>query len=434
MARNFFVIKLSRAFGNLSAAAFAAIETVESYLGLPKKITQSLDYRRSWRKYFPTPTAVESSLLPREKCLWIHGASLGELEDVAAFFTNEKLLRESGFSFAQLVLTSSSPSALGALQKWQSMLQPVYAGPLPPEDRTELRDFLAHFTLDTFILSHSDFWPVALDEIRARAAQILWLPKSLRTPPHRLTTYCLDPEKTWIGARELLETSPTTVANFRTEFIGALRLDRILERIQRRRDRRSENPDHVLEKYQAAPDPQKISVLVGSAWPEDAQFIATALAHLSTAEQAQFQWVVIPHEIKDAHILAQIQSHLPGARILSVEGVLLEAYENFRLAFVGGGLGTGLHSVIEAALWDLPVVCGADLRKQPEAPALVRAGLLFPQESPEKFAHWLRALLRPDISLQISTQARATAAQLRQQKGASARLAGYINKIRSRIS
>jgi len=77
------------------------------------KITLGLDYRKRWKEFLKK---IPSST----PALWIHGASLGELEDLASFFLNEELLKLAHYSFDRLIITSATPSAEAILLKIQN--------------------------------------------------------------------------------------------------------------------------------------------------------------------------------------------------------------------------------------------------------------------------------------------------------------------------
>ena len=210
-----------------------------------------------------------------------------------------------------------------------------------------------------------------------------------------------------------------------TEFvwIGNPRLDRILNRIQGQRDR----DHHVLEDSRARPDTLKLSLLMGSAWPEDAAVLAEAMGHLTPAEQEHIQIVVIPHVTDEVHVVASIQHLLPMARILRLQGILLEAYQDFDLAFVGGGFRTGLHSVLEPALWGVPIFCGPQLRKQPEAPELEAEGVLMTVVSAEELALTLRRYIEtPEAFETLRRKTLGVAEQMKASTGASKRLSRLV--------
>ncbi|MEO5667865.1 MAG: glycosyltransferase N-terminal domain-containing protein [Bdellovibrionota bacterium] len=405
---------------------FKGLHVTEALFGLPKSISDSLHFRENWEQFL-----VRASPVPT---LWIHGASVGELEDLANFFLNEEALKEAGYDSSRLVVTASSPSAKPFLERLRQRGLVIYAGPIPSEDPQKITSFLETLQPELLVLSHSDLWPnlmLAAQE-RALARGIVWMPAKASSATS-LFENVVRPEKLIaVGVRSAFEVDAlrTRLSNYSSSqivWIGNPRLDRIASRIldQQSRDH------HVLEESRARPDNRKLSLLMGSAWPEDAAVLAEALKALSTEDQARIQIVVIPHVTDDMHVVASIQHLLPMARILRIQGVLLEAYQDFDLAFVGGGFRTGLHSVLEPALWGLPIFCGPQLRKQIEAPELEALGALHPIVSAALLSQQLSTYLSRPEALQAATAAsRAASDKMKASTGASKRLSHLLGASR----
>jgi 3-deoxy-D-manno-octulosonic-acid transferase len=403
-----------------SGALFRGLEAADAWMGLPEKLAESLAFRREWR----------ASLRPHRsegRALWIHGASVGELEDLADFFLSKDRLMQAGFAPDQVVVTGSSVSARSRLREWAETHALRYAGPLPPEKSSEIDAFLEVLDPGFLILSHSDVWPLLLHRARKRLSRaLLWLPA--KTDAARtLAPRCLAPLLAHIGSR-----SPGDVEHWATlqqgvgsSFVGNPRIDRILARIEAARL----NEGHVLEPQKAAPESDKLSVLLGSAWTEDAEVWAHALALLDDAERARLQLVVLPHHFEDPHQVASIQLQLPKARILPLGGVLLEAYSGFTLSYVGGGFRTGLHNVLEPALWGQPILCGPKTENQPEAEILAQAGQLRICADASALAAQLLEALSPDTLLDWKSRAQASGLRLTEGRGAAQRLALLVSQL-----
>ena len=61
------------------------------------------------------------------------------------------------------------------------------------------------------------------------------------------------------------------------------------------------------------------------------------------------------------------------ARVLIIDniGMLSSAYRYAHIAEIGGGFGKGIHNVLEAACWGIPVVFGPNHKKFREAVELI---------------------------------------------------------------
>lgn len=406
----------------ISTSVYRAAKFADAWFGLPAKAAESLRFRQDWRSSVKGVAKIDSSAPPARR-LWIHGASVGELEDVAAFFLNDDTLAEARLSRSDIVLTAASVSA----KAWLAKLNRegfAYAGPLPPEEPREVRAFLHTLRPQVMLISQSDLWPVALSVARTHMnGGAVWLPARVPERPWLAETLFRNGFVKVVAARTTEDRTAldgsALVGGARVDFIGNPRVDRIL-------DRQNAQSAHPLESLGAAPDPDRLSILLGSCWPEDAAVVAGALADLTQAERERLQVVAIPHETRDPHLVASIQNLLPTARVLAVQGVLSASYRGFDAALVGGGFRTGLHNVVEPALCETPAWCGPRTRAQPEAVLLQKLGQLSVVHDSAELAADIRARLAPGGREARRQPARQARAALDTHRGATRRLAQLI--------
>ncbi|NCN28447.1 hypothetical protein GW915_12840 [bacterium] len=398
-----------------SRILYATAEIIDAFVLLSDKFNNSLSYRRQWRLYLRRPPASET--------LWIHGASAGELEDLAAFFSNENNLKAIGFSHKQLILTSSSVSADSKLKLWGNKFNLCYAGPIPPESRSNCAEFFKRLKPKLLILSHSDVWPTLFSEAaRTKKLKALWLPAKNKDLGY-VRKSLLKKILLHIGLRNKSDSF-----DFRVEqsFIGNPRIDRVLERIKIE----TTSTQHVLDFDQCQPKLGFINIIIGSAWREDAQFLSKAIQRLKPETIEKLNIVLIPHDPQNSHEVALIKNQLSFAQISLTEGILLEAYKGFSLAFVGGGFRTGLHSILEPALWGLPVLCGPKLEKQPEAKTLGESRQLFSYSNPQDLALFLENFSSDqNFQKEILEGCKVSRDKLSSARGANIRLVETIKSL-----
>jgi 3-deoxy-D-manno-octulosonic-acid transferase len=130
--------------------------------------------------------------------------------------------------------------------------------------------------------------------------------------------------------------------------------------------------------------------VAGSSWPPDEEiFIKYFNVH------KDWKLIIAPHVIGEDH-LKQIEKLLEGRKVIrykSVEiktlnsqlqdadvliidcfGLLSSIYHYGDVAYVGGGFGVGIHNLLEAAVWDVPVFFGPNNQKFHEAQGLKQSG------------------------------------------------------------
>jgi 3-deoxy-D-manno-octulosonic-acid transferase len=98
------------------------------------------------------------------------------------------------------------------------------------------------------------------------------------------------------------------------------------------------------------------------------------------------KWIFAPHEIGQANIdrleklfsadvvkFSELTEKSAGARVLIMDnmGMLSSTYRYAYIAEVGGGFGKGIHNVLEAACWGIPVIFGPNHKKFREAVELI---------------------------------------------------------------
>ena len=83
--------------------------------------------------------------------------------------------------------------------------------------------------------------------------------------------------------------------------------------------------------------------------------------------------------------------------IIDTIGILTKVYSYADIAYVGGGMGTtGLHNVLEPAVFGIPVIIGKNYDKFNEAKELVALGGVSSVNSKETFAKGMNSLINSE--------------------------------------
>ncbi|GAB3315983.1 glycosyltransferase N-terminal domain-containing protein [Larkinella ripae] len=138
-------------------------------------------------------------------------------------------------------------------------------------------------------------------------------------------------------------------------------------------------------------------LVVGSAWQADLQVL---LPFLNRFDQP-LKVIIAPHEIHDDEI-ERWRSQLPGQTVRFSEaqsrppallrsannliidnvGMLSSLYQYGEFAYIGGAFGKGLHNILEAATFRMPLFFGPNYGKFQEAVDLAKTGGAFPVSDP----------------------------------------------------
>jgi 3-deoxy-D-manno-octulosonic-acid transferase len=152
-------------------------------------------------------------------------------------------------------------------------------------------------------------------------------------------------------------------------------------------------------------------VVMGSIWPEDEQLYTEFI----NRSASNVKFIIAPHKIDHTKIDAflktidkkwilysemddrAIKEH--DILIIDTIGLLTKIYSYADVAYVGGAMGnSGLHNILEAATFGIPIVIGKNFSKFPEALKLQHIGGLFSVKNSEEFTEILSKLVMdPDF-------------------------------------
>jgi len=147
--------------------------------------------------------------------------------------------------------------------------------------------------------------------------------------------------------------------------------------------------------------------VVGSAWQEDLDVLIPFI------NENKLKFIVAPHEINET-FLQQFQKALTVKSILYSKaegmdldeyvvliidnvGMLSRLYRYGEFAYIGGAFGKGLHNVLEAACYGIPVLFGdKNYQKFQEAVDLINRGGAFPVMDYPDLKHKFEMLNTPE--------------------------------------
>jgi 3-deoxy-D-manno-octulosonic-acid transferase len=132
--------------------------------------------------------------------------------------------------------------------------------------------------------------------------------------------------------------------------------------------------------------------IAGSSWRYDEEHILPAFVKVKE-RLGDIVMIIVPHEPTDENV-KRIESKLDGkARsirfsriknysdenviIVDTVGLLLTLYQYADVAYIGGSFKYGVHNVLEAAVYGIPIIYGPKIQNSQEAKKLVHLGAGF---------------------------------------------------------
>ncbi|MBF1449355.1 MAG: 3-deoxy-D-manno-octulosonic acid transferase [Prevotella oris] len=329
--------------------------------------------KKMWAGERQAVKVLKEKVDPEARYIWFHAASLGEFEQGRPLIEH---LRETHPEY-KILLTFFSPSGYEVRKNYEGADIICY---LPLDTIRNARRFLrAVKPVMAFFIKY-EFWYNYLHILQHRGVPTYSVSSIFR--PDQIFFQ-------WYGrqyGRVLKCFTHFFVQNLESkallaklgitdvDVVGDTRFDRVLQ------IKEASKQLPIVEQFTA--HAQKVFV-AGSSWlPDEEIFIKYFDIH------KDWKLIIAPHVISDEH-LSQIFELLKGRRlvryteateenvkdaevlIIDCFGLLSSIYHYGTVSYVGGGFGVGIHNVLEAAVWDIPVVFGPNNKHFQEAQGLM---------------------------------------------------------------
>lgn len=403
------------------------------------KLGAAIEERKTWQATWRSRLAK----VPKERRILIHVSSVGELEQIRPVLEQWRAKENRPF-----LLSYFSPSVAKLVRDFSFV---DAAACLPFDDRAEMAEFFALLEPSAIVLNRYDLWPNFFAEAKRRQIPIALINASL--PPRglwgklslALRASLLRQLAIWAYVDSFAASAwerfvaPGTAAMVS----GDPRVDRALTRAREGKARRE------MERISAcwAFDRERL-IVAGSTWPADHELLLPALREVrSRPETESAKLVLVPHEPTreclqsverelERHKLSAVRlsalesaGKAQSAEVLLVDalGILAELYCLGAVAYVGGGFGRCIHSIIEPAGHGLAVAFGPRHQRVPEAKTMILLGAAQSFASPVEsrdLANWFVANMRGGARFQKGRD--AVEYFMKMHKGAGERTAEFL--------
>jgi len=337
---------------------------------------------------------IRSEIDHSSDIVWVHCASVGEFEQGRPLIEQYK----SENPDKKILLTFFSPSGY-ELRKNYSKADWVYY--LPIDVRRNAVAFLDTVQPSMALFIKYEYWFNYLFELKRRNIPT-YVVSAIFMPGQRFFS--------WYGTifRKMLRCFSHIFVQdeLSKELLGGIGIDNVTVSGDTRFDR-------VQAVAAAGRDIPQIKIfaeghscwVAGSTWPADEKIISAALGKLPSNKL-----VIAPHEVDKKHIENLLElfqgykvvrytevadqemnaeqiSRLEAADIMIIDtiGILSSVYRYSEFAYIGGGFGTGIHNILEAATYGVPVIFGPKHTRFKEAVDLVAKGGAKSITSQEEF-------------------------------------------------
>ena len=315
---------------------------------------------------------LRNAIDEQSNIIWFHCASLGELEQGRPVIEVYKKQNPDH----KILLTFFSPSGYEIRKNYTGVDWVFY---LPIDTKSNAKEFLSIVKPIKVIFVKYEFWQNFLKELYKNKVPVYLISAIFRKDQLFFK---------WYGGwyRKLLNCFAHIFVQNDESFtlLKAININHISVAGDTRFDR----------VYEIASNAKKISeadefsegnkvIVVGSAWPIDEEIL---MPYINNAPK-DVKFIIAPHEISESalsktekNILIPIVrfskasvSDLKKAKVLLIDnvGMLSTLYKYGSIAYIGGGFGKGIHNILEAAVFGLPVFFGPNYQKFSEAIELI---------------------------------------------------------------
>ena len=318
--------------------------------------------------------------LSGKEIIWVHCASLGEFEQARPIIENLR----TNYPNYSIFLTFFSPSGYEVRKNYE-LADFVYY--LPIDTPQNAKQFIEIVNPRLVVIVKYEFWFNYIDELYKRKIPLFFISVIFRP-----SQYFFKPWGQYF-AQQLNKITYLFVQNkeslnlldniniHHAEISGDTRFDRVAQ---------LPNEQVSIPIVNEFKGNSKLLV-AGSSWQPDEKILLELLDNSKT----NFKLVIAPHMINKEHIneiTKRFSSYNPvlytnsdslndtNSKVLIINtiGMLSHIYNYAYIAYIGGGFGVGIHNLLEASTYGIPVIFGPNHTRFREAIDLTNNGGGFP--------------------------------------------------------
>jgi len=322
---------------------------------------------------------LEEKCAGKENIIWFHCASLGEFEQGKPLMEKIKQQNEN----VTLLVTFFSPSGY-EIKKNDAIADIVVY--LPVDTRKNAKKFIQIVKPQKVFFIKYEFWFNYMQELNKASIPFYYISTIFSENQYFFKNY-----GKWFF-NQLKKCSFFFLQNEKSkELLNRHGIDKVAVTGDTRFDRvyAIAHQDYALDFITSFKEDKKLLV-AGSTWLPDEKLLAKVFQQITP----NFKLIIAPHIVEKEHI-AQMkrifhsfsvvcyseieEKNISNYEILIIDtiGILSKIYKYADVSYIGGAFKTGLHNILEAAVFEKPVFFGPHYQKFNEAVELINCGGAF---------------------------------------------------------
>jgi 3-deoxy-D-manno-octulosonic-acid transferase len=343
-----------------------------------KKVKRGIKGRR---RLFEELIINSAAIRKANKLIWFHSSSLGEFEQAKPII--EELKKNKGIN---ILVTFFSPSGYDNSRKYPFADLVSY---LPFDTKANAAKFIRIVKPNLSVLMRYDLWPNHIWAMKSFNLPTFLVDATMKENSRRKILFIKNFHKyLFRDVTKILTVSKSDADGFKdfgctdnqVKAVGDTRFDRVYQRSLTARTHNLLKTDLLKNKR---------ILVAGSTWEADEEVILPAFSKLAKNDDDVIL-IIAPHEPTVIHlekienefsgdletIRFSFMNNYKGEKVIIIDsiGILLTLYTYADAAYVGGSFKQGIHNVLEAAVYGIPVLFGPKIDNSQEAKELLKLG------------------------------------------------------------
>src|ERR1035437_1207453 len=343
-----------------------------------KKVKRGIKGRR---RLFEELIINSAAIRKANKLIWFHSSSLGEFEQAKPII--EELKKNKGIN---ILVTFFSPSGYDNSRKYPFADLVSY---LPFDTKANEAKFIRIVKPNLSVLMRYDLWPNHIWAMKSFNLPTFLVDATMKENSRRKILFIKNFHKyLFRDVTKILTVSKSDADGFKdfgctdnqVKAVGDTRFDSVYQRSLTARAHNLLKTDLLKNKR---------ILVAGSTWEADEEVILPTFSKLAKNDDDVIL-IIAPHEPTVIHlekienefsgdletIRFSFMNNYKGEKVIIIDsiGILLTLYTYADAAYVGGSFKQGIHNVLEAAVYGIPVLFGPKIDNSQEAKELLRLG------------------------------------------------------------
>ncbi len=309
---------------------------------------------------------LSEAIKQEQNIVWFHCASLGEFEQGKPIIEAYK----KKYSKHKILLTFFSPSGYEIRKNYKDADWVFY---LPADTKANAKRFISIVKPIKVVFVKYEFWFNYMTELKKqnipfysvstifRKEQVFFKYKWFARQLNNVSHFFIQDK----NSKELLK----NIGFSNCTLAGDTRFDSVIANTQ------NAISIPLIEEFSK----NKTTIICGSTWPKDEALLAKYIK-----DHPENNYIIAPHELQHISALQKQtnallfskadNTNINNSNVLIIDsiGILSNIYKYGKLAYIGGGFGGGIHNILEAVTFGLPVVFGPNYQNFNEATELIK--------------------------------------------------------------